>query len=228
MAEEREIVGWITVNGAKVPLFKGESKEDAINRHIAKENETKKANDIAKNKEQADKLNEKDKKSEYEMLGNPDKDGNYKARNSNGEVGRVINGKFYSNKYLDNLMKTPEGRNEFNKIMGKEPVKSSPNDEKKQEVRYSFSQDKKLSDVEKDWLEQAVDWANGKDNLPMTGMNTIANYYGVKFGKSASIIRGINHKGDIEFGSMNKTLMNQAFGAIEKLKAAIREKESKK
>lgn len=51
---EREPVAWITVNGSRVPIFEGESKTDAVNRSIAKNNEDKKARDIANNKKQSD------------------------------------------------------------------------------------------------------------------------------------------------------------------------------
>ena len=56
---DKEPIGWITVNGVHVPLYEGESKEDAVNRAIAKHNEDKKESDIAKAKEQSDKLNGK-------------------------------------------------------------------------------------------------------------------------------------------------------------------------
>lgn len=56
---EKEIKQWITINGQHVPIFEGESKQDAVNRAIAKNNEDVKEKQIAKNKEQADKLNGK-------------------------------------------------------------------------------------------------------------------------------------------------------------------------
>lgn len=55
----REVSEWITVNGRHVPVFSGESKEDAFNRSVAKDAEDKKQREIAKNKEIADKLNGK-------------------------------------------------------------------------------------------------------------------------------------------------------------------------
>ena len=55
---EREIKGWITINHKHIPLYEGESKQDAYNRAIAKENEDKKKADIKKNKKQADRLND--------------------------------------------------------------------------------------------------------------------------------------------------------------------------
>ena len=53
----KEPIGWITVNGRHIPIFEGESKDQAVNRYIAKTNEEKKQKDIARNKAQADKLN---------------------------------------------------------------------------------------------------------------------------------------------------------------------------
>lgn len=61
---EREIKGWITVNGVHVPLFEGESKKDAISRAIAETNESDKERQIARNKEQADQLNGKNRANE--------------------------------------------------------------------------------------------------------------------------------------------------------------------
>ena len=36
---EREVKGWFTLNGKHIPIFEGESKQDAVNRSIAKDNE---------------------------------------------------------------------------------------------------------------------------------------------------------------------------------------------
>lgn len=55
----KEVSEWITVNGRHIPVFSGESKEDAFNRSMAKDAEDKKQREIAKNKEVADKLNGK-------------------------------------------------------------------------------------------------------------------------------------------------------------------------
>ena len=49
MGQEKEPVGWVTVNGKHVPIFEGESKEDAVARSIST-NEDKKNEQIAKNK----------------------------------------------------------------------------------------------------------------------------------------------------------------------------------
>ena len=56
---EREVDQWITVNGKHIPIYKGESKQDAINRAIAKRNEDNKDKQIANNKKQSDELNKK-------------------------------------------------------------------------------------------------------------------------------------------------------------------------
>ena len=55
----REVVGWYTWNGRHYPIFEGESKSDAHNRVVAKNNEDTKERQISKSKEQADKLNGK-------------------------------------------------------------------------------------------------------------------------------------------------------------------------
>ena len=64
---EREIERWITVNGARVPIFKGESQSDAISRSIAERNEKLKDAQIAKAKEQADELNTKSTMSSWRL-----------------------------------------------------------------------------------------------------------------------------------------------------------------
>ena len=51
---EKKVVGWFTSKGKHIPIFEGESKQDAMNRFIAKENEDKKNADIKKNKAAAD------------------------------------------------------------------------------------------------------------------------------------------------------------------------------
>lgn len=52
---ERKIVDWFTMNGKHIPIFEGESKQDAINRSIARDNEDKKNKDIENAKKQAEK-----------------------------------------------------------------------------------------------------------------------------------------------------------------------------
>jgi len=67
---ERKIVDWFTMNGKHVPIYEGESKQDAVNRSIVNDNEDKKSAQISKNKAQADNLNKDAKikalKAEYE------------------------------------------------------------------------------------------------------------------------------------------------------------------
>ena len=56
---QKEPERWITVNGRHIPVYEGETKDQAVNRYIAKQNEETKEKQIAKHKEQADKLNGK-------------------------------------------------------------------------------------------------------------------------------------------------------------------------
>ena len=62
----KEPKDWITVNGKHIPIFDGESKQDAYNRAVAKSNEEKKAKEIAQNKEQADKTSKDQKLAELQ------------------------------------------------------------------------------------------------------------------------------------------------------------------
>lgn len=55
----KDVSEWITVNGKHIPVYSGESKEDAYNRSVAKDNEDKKQQQIAKNREQTNTLNGK-------------------------------------------------------------------------------------------------------------------------------------------------------------------------
>lgn len=135
--------------------------------------------------------------------------------------GKYINGVFYTKEQLKK-MSPAELKQLLEQKLGTSNNKSSDSSNK-----YSFSGDTKLSDTEKEWLEDAVDWANGKGTLSPMSMNTIANYYGIKFGKSATIFKGMNDKGDLETSSMNKTLINQLYLNFDKLKKAILDKESK-
>lgn len=52
---------WITVNGRHIMIGKGESRDEAISRAIAKKNEETKEKQIAKSKAEADRLNGKQK-----------------------------------------------------------------------------------------------------------------------------------------------------------------------
>lgn len=105
---EREIEAWITVNGSRVPIFKGESKSDAINRSIAKSNEDKKARDIARNKKEAEKAS--GKKDEYttwrdELVRDITKDVNANTDPSelisNGDIQSVVEAYAMTHKGVD-------------------------------------------------------------------------------------------------------------------------------
>jgi len=54
---DKKITAWFTMNGKHIPIYEGESKEEAVNRSIADSNEDKKAKDMARNKQVADTLN---------------------------------------------------------------------------------------------------------------------------------------------------------------------------
>lgn len=63
---ERKVKQWITVNGNRVPIFEGQSKEDAVNNFVSHSktvdsDEDKKEKQIAESKNQADDLNKKEK-----------------------------------------------------------------------------------------------------------------------------------------------------------------------
>lgn len=79
---DKEPVSWITVNGVHVPIHEGESKQDAINKAIAWHNEDKKSSDIAKAKEEADRLNKKDDNKSKDNL-----ESKYKNINPNFKQG---------------------------------------------------------------------------------------------------------------------------------------------
>lgn len=68
---EREIKGWITVNGKHLPIYDRESKQDVYNKAVAKSNEDKKEKDIKRNKEQVDKLKGKTTKEKVPTNGKP-------------------------------------------------------------------------------------------------------------------------------------------------------------
>ena len=61
---ERNIIGWFTVNGAHVPIYQGETKEQAVKRHIdstVKKNETDKEAQKKVSKKNSEKLNKEQK-----------------------------------------------------------------------------------------------------------------------------------------------------------------------
>ena len=55
---DREVKTWVTINGAHVPIYEGDSKQDVLNRAITKHNEDVKNKQIAHNSEQAKQLNQ--------------------------------------------------------------------------------------------------------------------------------------------------------------------------
>ena len=73
----RKITGWITVNGQHVPIFEGETQEDAVNRFTNRENaaktsEQQKSQQIAKNEAEAKELNKQDSQPLGKRLYLPD------------------------------------------------------------------------------------------------------------------------------------------------------------
>ena len=54
---QRDIKDWITVNHKHIPIYEGESKQDAVNRAVAKDNEEKKQKDIEKRNREIERLN---------------------------------------------------------------------------------------------------------------------------------------------------------------------------
>ena len=71
---ERQVKDWITIDGNHVPIYEGESKQDAFNRSVALMNENKKKADIERNKQEADKLNNPSKvKDKIKLPTNIDK-----------------------------------------------------------------------------------------------------------------------------------------------------------
>lgn len=57
---------WITLNGRHIPLYEGESKQDAVNRFIANSNEDKRQAEIRRNSEQAARLNREQRIAELQ------------------------------------------------------------------------------------------------------------------------------------------------------------------
>ena len=71
MSKQEEKGVWRTINGVHVFIREGETPTDALNRTIAKKNEDTKAEQIAKNKANADKLNGKTPKEKVPTKGKP-------------------------------------------------------------------------------------------------------------------------------------------------------------
>ena len=82
MSEQRQVKDWITIKGNHIPIYEGESKQDAVNRYTAKSNEDKKQTDIAKNKQEADRLNGKQIKG-LTVNSSPKEMQNYYKKNYN-------------------------------------------------------------------------------------------------------------------------------------------------
>jgi len=57
MVQQREVKDWITVNGKHVPIFEGESRQDAYNRSVAKANEDIKEQQIKDRADQVNRMN---------------------------------------------------------------------------------------------------------------------------------------------------------------------------
>ena len=70
---DREVSSWITINGQHVPIFKGETKEDAAKRAIKRSQEnikkdgSEKDKQIKKNKAEKDKLNGKEELTNHNI-----------------------------------------------------------------------------------------------------------------------------------------------------------------
>lgn len=56
---DKKVVSWFTMKGKHIPIYEGESKDDAVRRSVVLDDEAKKQADIKRNKEEADKLNSK-------------------------------------------------------------------------------------------------------------------------------------------------------------------------
>ena len=67
---EREIERWITVNGTRVPIFKGESVEDAIKRKIGNKKETDKKESETKQTETQKQISSDQDKKEEQIANN--------------------------------------------------------------------------------------------------------------------------------------------------------------
>lgn len=91
---QREVKQWITINGVHVPIFEGESKEDAVNRAIAKKNEDKKQSDIAKHSAQVKEANERQqaaKQPTKEQVKAFSKNPNKVVNDADKKLGKAVN-----------------------------------------------------------------------------------------------------------------------------------------
>jgi len=99
---QKEPKDWITVNGKHVPIYDGESKQDAYNRAVAKQNEETKAKQIKEAKEQRENANSNsDGKSVFFEFDWDKLPGNSSA---NDAICKYLNSKkikWFRNKYFD-------------------------------------------------------------------------------------------------------------------------------
>lgn len=58
--QDKQVKDWITLNGQHIPIYENESKDDAVNRSIAKMNEEKKQSDIVNAQKERNRLNNDD------------------------------------------------------------------------------------------------------------------------------------------------------------------------
>lgn len=63
----KEVKQWITINGKHVPIYDGESQQDAYNRTVAKDNEDTKERQIAKRTAEIAQLNPNGKEARDEV-----------------------------------------------------------------------------------------------------------------------------------------------------------------
>lgn len=97
---DKEIKQWITINGVHIPIFEGEKKSDAIQRHIAevtKQNEKTKEKQIAKNKKEAKERNEDTSYRLQHRPGNPIENPDEVAT-----IDKIANGNYFPKDILDN------------------------------------------------------------------------------------------------------------------------------
>ena len=113
MSANREVENWITINHNHVPVYKGESSQDAFNRSVAIMNEKKRESDINKNKKEADILNNLNEKNNLVTFQDfPESTHSYNIDDING-VEEFMN----TNSNCDNLISqmNQQERNAFHK-----------------------------------------------------------------------------------------------------------------
>lgn len=134
---EKKVIDWFTMNGKHIPIYEGESKQDALNRSIAKHNEDKKQSDIEKSQAERDRLNQKKQDTKVSKYEQPLKD---------------LSNKEFENIYLDMRAAAELAVNEFRHHQsGKHPLAGSlldrPNADIAEEGKESqYKQAKKLYD----------------------------------------------------------------------------------